>query len=379
MKKKKIAFVYDAIFPYTKGGGEKRYFEIGKGLTKKGHEIHFYGMKFWEGEKVIKKDGMYYHGICSENLLYNQDGKRSMKQAIFFGFNCIKLIKEEFDIIDCCSFPYFSLFTCKIVSMLKNKTVFATWLEVWGRDYWIKYIGLKGYFGYFIEKVAVLMPDKIISISEHTTKLLKDRLKSEKPIYTIINGVYQNQINKIPPAKEEYDIIFAGRLISHKNIDLLIKSIELVKRKKPDIKVLIIGDGPERGNLENLVLKLNLKSIIRFIGFIEDNNLVYAYIKSSKVFVLPSIREGFGIVAIEANACGTPVITVNHPENAAKDLIKEGLNGFICSLDKEEIAKKIIEILDEGQDKIMEKACFEFSAGYDWERITDNIEKIYLD
>ena len=112
----KIALVYDAIYPYIKGGGEKRFYEIGKRLAKKGHQVHLYGMKLWEGDKVIKKQGIYYHGICTPKPLYKNNGKRSTKEAIYFGLTCFKLIKEDFDIIDCSNFPYFSLFACKLIS-----------------------------------------------------------------------------------------------------------------------------------------------------------------------------------------------------------------------------------------------------------------------
>ena len=58
MKRMKIALIYDAIFPYIKGGGEKRSYEICKRLAKKGHQVHLYGIKLWEGDKVIKKQGI---------------------------------------------------------------------------------------------------------------------------------------------------------------------------------------------------------------------------------------------------------------------------------------------------------------------------------
>ncbi|GAI68661.1 unnamed protein product, partial [marine sediment metagenome] len=77
--------------------------------------------------------------------------------------------------------------------------------------------------------------------------------------------------------------------------------------------------------------------------------------KSSKVFVLPSTREGFGIVVIEANACGIPVMTINHKDNAASDLIEEGKNGFVCQLDEKEIAKNIMKVIKNRNR--MKKVC----------------------
>lgn len=378
MKKMKITLVYDAIYPYIKGGGEKRFYEIGKRLAKEGHQVHLYGMKFWEGANVIKQNEIYLHGICKAKKLYTKEGRRSILQAIYFGFHSMKLIKEDFDVIDCCGFSYFSLFSCKLIALIKRKKLFSTWHEVWGKNYWYKYIGWKGYLGYIIEKLAVLMPDKIISISKHTTHKLKNELNSKKPTYTVPNGIEFDLITKIKPAKEKSDVIFVGRLMSHKNVDILIKSIKLIKEKNPEIKSLIIGDGPEKKTLEALTQKLNLEKNVKFLGFLKSNDDVYALMKSSKVFVLPSTREGFGIVVIEANACGIPAITINHKDNAARDLIEEGKNGFVCQLNEEEIVKRIIRILINTSGLNMKKVCMDLAKKYDWDKIVDEIEGVYL-
>jgi Glycosyltransferase len=373
----KVALVYDAIYPFIKGGAEKRYYEIAKRLSKKGHQIHIYGMKFWDSDKVIKRQGIYYHGICRPKSLYEKNGKRSIKEAIYFGLNCLKLIKEDFDIIDCSNFPYFSLFACKLISIIKRKPLYATWHEVWGKNYWFEYIGWKGCLGFVIEKLAVLMPVKIISVSEHTTYKLKNELNSKKLIFTVPNGIEFEDITKIRPSKEKSDIIFVGRLVSYKNVDVLIKSIKIVKEIIPKIKFLIIGDGPEKNTLETLTQKLNLEANIKFLGFIENNGDIYALMKSSKVFILPSTREGFGIVVIEANACGIPVIIIDHKDNAAKGLIEEGRNGFICQLDKDEIAGKTIRILKNHSNLEMKKVCIDSAKQYDWNKIVDEIEEVF--
>ena len=103
------------------------------------------------------------------------------------------------------------------------------------------------------------MPDKIISVSEHTTHKLKNELNSKKLTYAVPNGIEFDLITKIKPAKEKSDVIFVGRLVSYKNVDVLIKSIKLIKEKNPEIKSLIIGDGSEKKRLEALAQKLNLE------------------------------------------------------------------------------------------------------------------------
>ena len=79
----KIAYVYDVIYPYVKGGAEKRIWELSKRLARKGHEVHIFGMKFWAGGDVFTNDGVHLHGICEPKELY-VEGRRSIKEAIYF-------------------------------------------------------------------------------------------------------------------------------------------------------------------------------------------------------------------------------------------------------------------------------------------------------
>ena len=373
----KIAIVSDAIYPYNKGGKEKRIYEISTRLAKKGFDVHIYCMKWWKGKENSRiENGVHLHAICRYYPLYI--GKtRSIKQGILFGLSCIKLIREDFDIIDVDNMVFFHLFPIKLVCILKGKIMIVTWNEVWGKDYWLNYLGWKGIFGYLVEKFSILTPNKIISISKHTTDKLRSGFRIKKKIYTIPMGVDFEKIQQIKPAKEKSDVIFAGRLLSHKNIDVLIKSILLIKEKYQNIRCFIIGDGPEKQKLKALTGELKLQNNIRFLSFFENQNNVYSLIKSSKVFILPSTREGFGIVVIEANACGIPVITIQHKNNAAKDLIEEGKNGFICQPNKEEIVGKTIRILNENSNNKMKQTCIDSARKYDWDKIVNELKKVY--
>lgn len=371
---KKIALVYDAVFPFVKGGAEKRFFEIGKRLAKDGYDVHLYGMKYWEGPAAVPFEGMTLHGLCKNYPLYTKSGRRSMFQAFWFGMSCLKLLREEFDVIDCCGFPYFSLFSCRIVTFVKRKPLFATWHEVWGKDYWKQYLGALGTIGYFIERITVKLPDTIISVSTDTTNALHEVLRRNRNVVTITNGVDIADMQKIAPSHRSADILFAGRLISHKNVDVLLRAVKMLKQKKQNISLFIVGDGPEKENLKKLTRELNLEDNVSFLGFMEKSEDVYGIMRSAKLFVSPSTREGFGIVAIEANACGLPVITINHEHNAARNIIANGENGIVCDLNEQAIALAAEHLLQTRKEAEFYSA---YAAKYDWGSIFEEIKNAY--
>jgi glycosyltransferase involved in cell wall biosynthesis len=255
----KIAYVYDAVYPWIKGGAEKRVWEISKRFVKKGHEVHIFGMKYWNGEDVIVKDGVYLHGVCEPQELY-VGGRRSIKEAIYFARKVLfPLLKGDFDIIDCQAFPYFSCFSAKICSSVKRIPLVITWHEVWD-DYWHEYLGKKGVFGKWVEKMTTHLTDKMIAVSERTKKDLERIVVGvRKEIRIIPNGTDFGKIGRIKASDEESDVIFAGRLIKEKNVNILIKTVNLVKKEVPDVKCVIIGDGPEKSDLEKLAYDLRLE------------------------------------------------------------------------------------------------------------------------
>jgi len=329
----KIALVYDAVYPYVKGGVEKRLYDLATGLAKR-HEVHVFGMKFWPGGKVIKIDGVFYHGVCSAKRLYKKNGKRGMFQPLFFSTLLSKeLLKHDFDIIDCQNFPYLPFFSAKAYSLLKGKPLVVTWHEYWG-DYWYDYLGPAGIFGKLIERTVLRMSKNNISVSRHTLrKLGRNGVRS---VLVPISFDFE-RISAAMPAGEKTDIIFAGRLNKEKNVRLLLKSLAVLKGGSKEPSCVIIGDGPEREGLQKMAASLGLERT-RFVGFLPEDN-VYSCMKSAGVFVSTSYREGFGMAAMEALLCGCGLVTVNHENNAVKDLVSDE---FISDIDEKSLAKKIL-------------------------------------
>jgi glycosyltransferase involved in cell wall biosynthesis len=368
----KIAFVYDVIYPYIKGGVEKRVWELAVRLSRRGHEVHIFGMKFWEGEDILMQEGVFLHGVCPAQQLYS-GGRRTIWQALSFSIHLFfPLSRGRFDIIDCQQFPYFSCFSAKFISGVKKIPLVITWHEIWS-DYWYEYIGWKGFFGVTIERLAARLTSDTIAVSRTTANNLKV-LGISAPVKIIPNGVDLTNIKSIRPADQTSDIIFAGRLIREKHVDLLLQAFSILISEHPGYCLTIIGDGPERNTVSTLITRLAIEARVRFLGFQENHDMVLAYMKSSKICVLPSTREGFGITALEGLACGLPVVTIDHPANAIRELINER-NGFLCPLTAKDLAETISSGLMHHAE--MRNACIETADLYDWDMITRDIETFY--
>lgn len=358
----RIAFVSDAVYPYNKGGKEIRLYEIAKRLKEHGHEIHIYTMKWWNGPKIQIKEGIVYHGVSKFYVLYNKDGKRSIKQALFFSSSLFQnLIQEDFDILDVDQMPYFPIFPCWLVSKIRSKPMVVTWHEKWG-TYWFEYLTWWGIFGYLIEKAGEFFSPKIIAVSEETYKRMNNKEKILVP-----NGVDISTINTLSPNQEKYELLYAGRLIKEKNVDLL---VHCANKKK--YKTLIIGSGPEEKYLRKIA-----KNNITFKDFLQDHKEIFRYMKSAKVFVNLSQREGFSMSMLEALACGTPVITSNHKDNAGKSLINSKVNGYISGLTNKEIEEAVDFCLK--RNSSMKEAAASSVESFSWEKIVKKIEEVYRD
>ncbi len=373
----KIAFVYDAVYPWIKGGAEKRIYEFGKRLAERGNEVHVFGVKWWEGTDIIEYEGMALHGVCAPVELY-VNGRRSISEAIIFSIKLFPhLIRGRFDVIDVSAFPYFSCFTVKLISLLRRTPMIITWHEVWG-DYWYEYMGWRGFFGKQVEHLVSKLTNSSIAVSSLTKKNLVSLGVNSENIRIVLNGIDLKKIADIQPSPYECDLIFVGRLIKEKNVDVLIEAVGIVKEALPGVKCHIIGDGPEKERLLGLAAEPGLTGNVTFFGFLGYEEII-ARIKSSKVLVLPSSREGFGIVVIEAFACGVPVITVKGERNAASLLVNEK-TGLVVNLDAGELGDAVCTLI--ANDALRERmrwAAKDVAKDYDWDMIALQLSYLYED
>jgi glycosyltransferase involved in cell wall biosynthesis len=129
-------------------------------------------------------------------------------------------------------------------------------------------------------------------------------------------------------AAEPPYLLFVGRLIPDKRATMIPRALAAARAEMPELSAVMVGDGPERSALERAVEASGEGSRVRILGRVPDAELRDLRAGAS-VFVAPSVREGFGLAVAEAAASGIPSVVVAHEDNAAVELIVEGVNGFV--------------------------------------------------
>lgn len=369
----KIVYVYDAIYPETIGGVEKRIHEIGIRLAAAGHDVHLLGMKCWEGPDTISRDGMTLHGVCPSMDLYT-GGRRSISQALKYTVRLIPhLVRIDADIVDVQNFPYFPVLAARLLSLFRPWKLVVTWHEVWG-SYWSAYLGKVGIFGRLIELAALRCSTRIVAVSPLTaTQANQAGYLGDIPIIPNGIAISDMQYGDTAPPSVESDLIFVGRFIPEKHPELVVEVVRLLVSSHPNLRCVMIGDGPEYAAVRQQIQDAGLEEHITCTGFVPDHRKVISLMRSSRVFLLPSEREGFGIVALEAMACGLFLVTVDHPRNAAAAHILPGC-GYLSTLNPADLARGVLVGLTTTPDH---GRIHRYIASHDWDQIAHSTEDYY--
>lgn len=322
-----IAFVNDVVFPENKSGRARRLHEMTKRLAKN-NEVHIYTMKWWDGPKDIVKDGIHFHAICKHKPLW-VGHRRSIRQALYFSYKLFfPLLFSKADVIDCDQYPLFPCYTSKLASILKNVPMIITWHEVWG-SYWNKYIGKLGYVARIFEWMTTRLTGNNLMNSDSTKQRFETMAK--KPSKLLALGT------KIQNSKDRREgVLFVGRIAKEKNLDMFLQVARILKRE--DVKCTIIGYGPDEERIKGLAESYGLN--INFMGNVSDE-ILFRELRKHKYFFSASTREGFAIAVLEAMGSGTPPIVIDHPNNAASEIVPREL---IVSNNKNAVADKILDI-----------------------------------
>ena len=371
------------FFPYVKGGAENRYWEASKRLARE-HEVHVFTMRPERTSAEEALEGVYVHRTNEFKDLYSQDGRRRIWPSVVFSWELLKQLLGgygQFDVVDFSAFPYLPCLSAKILSAYWRAPLAVTFHEVWG-SYWFEYFKnpFSARVGKFFESSTAQLANKIIAVSRWTALALSEVYKiSQEKVAVIPNGVSLDFIRSVSKEKEPLKVLYVGRLIEHKHVDWLLTAMKTVLTSYPKASLHIIGDGPQRDFLESYAHELGIAGAVRFYGTLSNRLEVIEHMKSASVFVLPSTREGFSMVTLEAMAAGTPVVVMKAPLNAALDYVKDGQNGLVVELGKPDAIANAIMLLFEDSNLCLKLVQNGFSVAelYNWNTTASMLKKLY--
>jgi glycosyltransferase involved in cell wall biosynthesis len=346
----RVCLVYDCLFPYTVGGAERWCRNVAERLVADGHHVTYLTLRQWErGEQLDLDPRVHVVSVGPRMELYT-GGRRRIVPPIVFGAGVfIHLLRRgrRYDVVHTASFPYFALLAAALLRPARGYQLLVDWYEVWTKAYWREYLGrVGGTLGYLVQLVSVRVPQRAFCFSQlHATRLRGEGLRGE---VTVLEGAYAGPLEAVVARPAEPIVVFAGRLIPEKRAELAVAAFAAAAMQIAGLRGEFFGDGPERGALLEAIGAHNVTDRVSAPGFVAAEELDGA-LRGAMCMLSTSRREGYGMVVLEAAALAVPSVVVAGPDNAAVELIVEGVNGFVARDDSPDtIASAIVRVHELG-------------------------------
>ena len=342
----RICVVYDCLFPYTVGGAERWYRNLAQRLAEDGHDVTYITLRQWPRGSRGEVPGVRVVSVAPRMALYTDGGRRRIGPPLAFGLGVLWYLLRHgrrHDVVHTASFPYFSLLAAAATRPFGRFRLVVDWHEVWSREYWLEYLGgLGGRVGQLVQALCLRVPQRAFCFSRlHERRLLEGGVRGD---VTGLEGEYAGSLEAAEPARAEPLVVFAGRHIPEKQVPALVPAVAAARERLPGLRGVVFGDGPERPEVLRRRAELGLEDVLDVPGFAPAEDVERA-MRHALCMVLPSRREGYGMVVIEAASQGTPVVVVAGPDNAAAELVVDGENGFVApSAAPEDLAAAIARV-----------------------------------
>ena len=353
-----------------------------KMIQEMGYVVHyatnFHNPVYAFEEKDLTEQGIILHQIDIEKsplrVFTNQKAIRQLKKIID---------DEQIDIVHCHN-PLGGV-AGRIAAHFSKKKPYVIY-TAHGLHFYKGAPLLNWMLFYPAEKILARWTDVIITINEEDYQRVKSKFRLKGGGYTEkIPGVgidldrfkedrhdreKMREMLKIP--QNAFHIVTAAELNKNKNQRVIIEAIGQLETK--DIYYSLCGEGAEEEKLHKLIERLHLQERVRILGFRSDMEKI---LPTADVFAFPSIREGLGMAAIEALACGVPVIAADN--RGAREYIQEGINGVLCAPEDVERFRSIIEKMHD--DLVYRRRLADNSrtsvVGFSVKNTTENMRAIY--
>lgn len=344
------------------GGAEIATFEHAKAWVKKGHQVIWFSSKFKKAKEKEKLEGI--------EIIRRGEEIITVQLAAFFWY--FRNARGKVDlVID--QFHGFPFFTPLYVQEKKLAFIHETAGRVWFLNRFpFPFNYLVGAIGYLIEPwIFRLLYRQIpfLTVSQSTQSDLMKWGIPRQNIAVIHNGVRKPAFQTLPKKKKQPTVIFLGFLEKDKGIRDAILAFKIISQYKEGAQFWVVGKGRPSyvENLKKLVKKLRLVNKIKFFGFVSEKKK-FELLAKAHILINPSVKEGWGLVVIEANTVGTPAVVYNVP--GLRDSTKNGKTGLICQQNTpQELAENVLKLLDDKKlYQQLQKNALVWSKKFSWQK-----------
>jgi glycosyltransferase involved in cell wall biosynthesis len=342
----RVAFVCDLHAEYAVGGAQRYYATLSRELAR-GGPTSYLTRRYWPGPASRDEHGVEVVGLTRR--IDPQAGGRGIAPKLSFALALLwHLLRKggRYEVVHCCCFPHVALIAARLgVLPHRRTTLVADWHEVLPRSTWRRRLGRIGDLGWIAQRAAIGAGRAAISFS----RMHEARLRAEGRR----RGVHRLPEFPTEPVRDPgaaaggprgRRIVFAGRLVREKRPHLVPAVLAELRHEDPAWDAVLFGTGPERARVEAEAERCGVRHAVRLAGF-ADWSEVSAAMGSASALVLPTEREGFGLVVLEAASHGLPSVLVAEEDNAAVELVEDGRNGRVCATaDPAELARAVLAL-----------------------------------
>jgi len=359
----------------TYGGSGVVATELGKGLARRGHQVHF--ITYRQPARLTSfQENIYYHEVSSADYpLFEYppyDTALASKLVAVVKYEKLDILHVHYAI------PHATVAYMAKKILLQEGRYIPVVTTLHGTD--ITLVGSNSAFAPVVS-FSINKSDGVTAVSEDLRRQTYETFEIGREIEVVYNFIDFDRFRKtnkdhfkkaIAPNGEKI-LVHTSNFRKVKRVQDVIYVFQKVYEKVP-CKLLLIGDGPERQNLEGLCREIGLCHEIRFLG---KQDAVEELLAVSDLFLLPSGTESFGLVALEAMACEVPVISSN--AGGLPEVNIDGVTGYLSDVgDVDDMAKNAISILtDEKLHEKLKKGAYETSLKFHIETILPQYEAYY--
>lgn len=348
-----VAVAYDCLFPYSTGGGERQYRAFADELGRRGLEVDYLTAVQWEGATPVE-ERFRIRPVTGRLSLYSADGVRRIPAALRYAaalFRALVRRRRRYAAVIVSGLPIFNVFAARLALLGSGTRLVVDYLEVWHRRQWVEYSGaVTGTIAWVLQRAAIAITPLATCHSQlSATRLRREGLR-RPPVVSpgLIDGAVD--VAAPSPATTPPYVLYVGRHIPDKRVEALPAAVAAARAGIPDLRLVVLGTGPSSDAVRAEVRRVGGDDWTDFPGFVSDAELD-TLLHGALCLANPSRREGYGLVVVEANAHGTPVVLVADEGNAATELIDDGVNGVVApSTRPDDLARAIRAVADGGDD-----------------------------